>query len=188
MLVVAGYARSATVKSSVTRPTFASEQTAKARMSIARSADHSFSVWDSNAIEGTRNSTDPPLPATSSAIRRLVNVFPVPHAITSFPRSWSTNPRRTASRASCWCGRSCFCFGGATSSGLSNEYVDQSMSDASNSSIGIWFDGSVCPTIASCAFFPSGAVATTIRDVNGCFPEAVKNESRSPFWMVEVGA
>src|SRR4051794_21762720 len=46
---------------------------------------------------GTRNSTVPPAPTRSSAIRRLVKVLPVPQAITSWPRSCSASPARTSS-------------------------------------------------------------------------------------------
>ena len=64
---------------------------AKARIGRDRSADHSLSVCDIKAIEGTRNSTEPPTPTIDSAIRRLVKVLPVPQAMISLPRLDSSN-------------------------------------------------------------------------------------------------
>ena len=60
---------------------FWSEQTAKARVGVLESAAHYRSAWATSEIEGAANSTCPPEPATSSAMRSAVKVLPVPQAL-----------------------------------------------------------------------------------------------------------
>ena len=109
-LVVGGIGKSygAAFSPSIGLPAVASEHTANGRIGTSHSAVHSLSDCDTSAMEGAKNNTALPAPACSSAIRRAVNVLPVPHAMISFPRSDSPKPARTFSTAVTWCGYSIF--------------------------------------------------------------------------------
>lgn len=85
---------------------FRSEHTASGASGTSASVAHSGRVCESRLIDETRNSTEPPAPATFSASRSDVKVLPVPQAMTSLPRSFVSKPARTASTACTWCGRS----------------------------------------------------------------------------------
>ena len=87
----------------------ASEQIQIGLIGSLASASHSRKVWPNKAIEGTRNKTKP-LPSVSfSAIRKDVNVLPVPQAIMSLPRSWVLKWSCVWYKAFCWCGKRDFC-------------------------------------------------------------------------------
>ncbi len=83
-------------------------------------------------MDGTRNSTDPPAPTSSSAILSEVKVLPVPQAMMSLPRSCARKPSNTSMRAACWCGRRAFLPVETSTSGVAHEYCDQSKADSSS--------------------------------------------------------
>lgn len=93
VFVEAGRARSTTLDVSISsffvlfRDISGSEQIHIALIGSFASADHSLRVCPRSAIEGTRKSITHFPPVSFSAILREVNVFPVPHAIISFPLS-----------------------------------------------------------------------------------------------------
>ncbi len=103
--------------------------------------------------------------------------------MTSFPRSALPNPARTASIACCWCFRA---VNGSvrqrSASGASSSRFGQSTGRfARSANWSTWTSGR-CPRIMASAFGPHPRpVSTTMRAVKCFFPEAARNESRSPF-------
>ena len=168
-------------------PTLVSEQTPKARMSSSHWAVHSRNDWLSKEIDGTRNrmrALPPASVAICSAIFNAVNVFPVPQAMISLPRSLpAANPASTFSMASAWCGRGCFLAAGESSMVRlpCGQAMSQSMGDSASISIPMRCTGICCPLRASSAFLPHLSVVEMItRLVKPVLPDAVKNVSISP--------
>ncbi len=191
--VVAGRARSTTEISDessfarVVREAFASEQTA---MAVRRSKevlfDHSRSAWDSSAIDGTRNSTLPASPTSSSASRSDVNVFPpVPQAMISRPpRSSVVNPpSMTLLIAVRWYGRRSELPPTATAPTASPGRTPPNRSGTSRSPPAPPADAPA-PTARGSTPPPwppqCVVVETTSRSVNPPRPDAARNLSRSP--------
>jgi hypothetical protein len=91
--VEAGSARSMTLVKSLSSSlarfleTSGSEQMQTALIGSLASADHSRSDWLNSEMEGTRNRIKPFPLVSCSAMRRALNVLPVPHAMMSLPRS-----------------------------------------------------------------------------------------------------
>jgi len=188
-LVVAGNARSTLEMSSDCLPTLVSEHTANGANGMSDSVAHSRSDCDSKEIEGTRNNTDPPLPATCSARRREVKVLPVPHAMINLPRSEDSKPAVTCSIAVSWWARSCFFPCSGSRSGVSRENCAQSTSEFSRSDRPMRRTGICWSRIASSAFaFHRSVVETMIRSANPALPDAARNESTSGFAIVPVGS
>jgi len=191
-LVVAGNARSTLEMSSDAFdrfPTLVSEHTANGANGTSASVAHSRSDCDSREIEGTRNSTDPPLPASCSARRNEVNVLPVPQAMINLPRSLASNPAVTFSIAVSWWARNRFRSWSSRASGVSKVNCDQSISEFSRSDSPILRTGICWAWIASSAFaFHRSVVDTMIRSANPALPDAARNESTSGFAMVPAGS
>ena len=131
--------------------------------------------------DGTKNKTRLPTPAIFSAIFSAVNVLPVPHAIISLPRSAYSKPSCTAFNAATWCGLSDFLVFSCT--GLLGVYTLQSIALFSNSDKPMRCTGFDCPSKAASAFLLHSlrVVSKIKRLVNSFLPDAVKNESISPF-------
>ena len=163
-------------------PTSPSEHTAKLRSGVALSCVHSVSVCERSARLGTRKSTRLPAPATRSAICRLVNVLPVPHAMMSLPRSNCSNPFVTCPSATSWCGRSAFF--ARTAGAFFGVKRDQSMTLPSSAARSIFVTG-VCwsRSASSACSLQSLVVVTMRRRAKGFLPDAVKKLSMSAFAM-----
>lgn len=130
----------------------ASLHTASALMSTSALPTHSRTVWDNKEMDGTRNRTLQPAPTVFSARRREVNVFPVPQAMISLPRSLSWKPVTTLSIASRWWGRGVFLSPRCITSGWDSENCAQSTVDHSRSTVLSLRTGICWFLIASSAF------------------------------------
>ncbi len=83
--------------------TVASEHTGSDAKSVMQFARHSLRVCFSSDSDGS--STSVRWAFSFSVMKRPVSVFPVPHAMISWPRSEVPNPFTTSRMAACWCGR-----------------------------------------------------------------------------------
>ena len=145
-------------------PTLRSEQTAKVRRGISASAPQFRMDCANSEREGAANSTRPPRPAISSAIRNDASVLPVPQAIIILPRSCASNPSITSVNALTWWGRSCLRDSSCRGADSSSTYESQSTATPSRPNRSTrWTGGSTVVSALSALALHSVAVVKIYR-------------------------
>ena len=158
-------------------PAPVSEHTTSASVPLAAAVCRSHSRRAATPARSMAPQTESCRPSgtSSSALRSEVKVLPVPHAMTSLPRSAFSNPATTWSLASCCCGQG---FRAGRSAASASTLTGWSASCSQKSMYLMEWDG--LPVVSS-ALRPSGEVETIQRKANSGCCDPLTNESSSAF-------